>query len=161
MPDPPVPGRSLVTRRAVTDIIRPAATASYGVTGLARRGLGARLVRRLGIAEPAVRVRFRGEFAIDLHITIAYGLPVAEVARQAGSAVRYALRRTLDREPDRLTIHVGGLRYQPAAVPVPAPVSGPVPSATELVSSTREPAAQTGGGGAAAAIGAGDGPAPG
>ena len=37
-------------------------------------------------------------------------MPVAEVARQVDSAVRYALRRALGREVDRLTIHVDGLR---------------------------------------------------
>ena len=37
-------------------------------------------------------------------------MPVAEVARQVDSAVRYAVRRALDREVDRLVIHIDGLR---------------------------------------------------
>ena len=49
---------------------------------------------------------------------MAFGLPVAEVARQVDSAVRYALGRALDREPDRLTIHVSGMRYEPSSAPV-------------------------------------------
>ncbi len=48
--------------------------------------------------------------AIDLDLLVAHGLPIAEVARQVDSAVRYAIRRALGREVDRLTIHVDGLR---------------------------------------------------
>ncbi len=33
------------------------------------------------------------------------------------NAVRYALRRALEREADRVTIHVGGLRYDPGTEP--------------------------------------------
>lgn len=113
-------GRSLVTRRALVDIIRPAVAGSYGVTGfVATRGQ--RLLGRLGVADPGIRVSLGDGLAVDLHLTVAYGLPVAEVARQADSAVRYALRRALGREVDRVTIHVGGMRYQPSAAPPAAP----------------------------------------
>ena len=59
MPTEPIPGRSLVTRRAVVDIVRTATLGSYGI------------------------------------------------------------RHALEREVDRLTIHVDGLRYQPSALPAP------------------------------------------
>ena len=53
-------------------------------------------------------------------------MPIAEVARQVDSAVRYAIRRALGREVDRLTIHVDGLhsrrraRRRPSARDDPA-----------------------------------------
>jgi uncharacterized alkaline shock family protein YloU len=122
-----VPGRSLITRRALVDVIRPAVVGSYGVTGFAGGSLGARLLGRLGLGEPGIHVSLRDGLVVDLYLTIAYGLPVAEVARQADSAVRYALRRTVAREVDRLTIHVGGMRYQPASdglATFPEPVGG-------------------------------------
>ena len=46
-------------------------------------------------------------------------MPIAEVARQVDSAVRYGIRHALEREVDRLTIHVDGLRYQRTALPAP------------------------------------------
>ena len=52
---------------------------------------------------------------MDVRVTIAYGLPVAEVARQVDSAVRYALRRALGREVGAVTIHVEGLETGPFA----------------------------------------------
>jgi uncharacterized alkaline shock family protein YloU len=109
-------GRSLVTRRAIADVVRGAAVSSYGVTGFAARPLG-RLLGAIGIRQPGLRIHLGAALEIELDLTVAYGLPIAEVARQVDSAVRYAIRRTLDRDVDRLTIHVGGLRYQPGGLP--------------------------------------------
>ena len=54
----------------------------------------------------------------------AVDVPVAEVARQVDSAVRYAMRRALDLEVDRLVIHIDGLRVQPgSALPEDAPTA--------------------------------------
>jgi uncharacterized alkaline shock family protein YloU len=133
VPTAPTPGRSIVTRRAVVDIVRTATLGSYGVTGFGGGFLG-RLLERLGLPHPGIRVTFGdraadlgvdGETAqpaisIDLDLTVAFGVPVAEVARQVDSATRYALRRALDREVERLTIHVDGLRYQPGDLPAAA-----------------------------------------
>ncbi len=107
------PGRSLVTRRALVDIVRPAVAGSYGVTGLGRGGILERIAGALGLRTPGIDISLADGLSIDLHLTVAYGLPVAEVARQADSAVRYAIRRATAREVDRLTIHVGGMHDQP------------------------------------------------
>jgi uncharacterized alkaline shock family protein YloU len=137
VPSPSTPGRSIVSRRAVVDIVRAATLGSYGVTGFAS-GLPGRILERLGIAQPGIRVTFadraaaggperaddgdarRPSLGIDLDLDVAFGVPIAEVARQVDSAVRYAVRRALDIEVDRLTIHVDGLTYQPGDLPQPA-----------------------------------------
>lgn len=133
MPTASTPGRSIVSRRAVIDIVRTATLGSYGVTGFAG-GMVGRLLERLGFSQRGIRVSFadgtlnetpneasasaeRVSLTIDLDLTVAYGVPIAEVARQVDSAVRYALRRALAREVSRLTIHVGGLSYQPGDMP--------------------------------------------
>jgi len=106
------PGRSLVSRRALTDLVRAATLGSYGVTGFAGGWLD-RLAERLGFAPRGIRIGLGDELTIDLDLTIAHGLPIAEVARQVDSAVRYTVRRALGREVTRLTIHVDGLRTGP------------------------------------------------
>jgi uncharacterized alkaline shock family protein YloU len=138
VPTASTPGRSIVSRRAVIDIVRTATLGSYGVTGFAG-GIVGRLLERLGFTQPGVRVSFvdgtasettsnatasvdHVSLTIDLDLTVAYGVPIAEVARQVDSAVRYAVRRALDREVSRLTIHVDGLSYQPGDLPA-APVA--------------------------------------
>jgi uncharacterized alkaline shock family protein YloU len=116
MPESSVAGRSIVTRRAITDIIRIAVQGSYGVTGFSDPSLGRRLLRWLGLDRPGVRLDTEGGLGLDLFITVAAGVPIAEVARQVDSAVRYSVRKHLGLEIRSLAIHVDGLRYQPTAV---------------------------------------------
>ncbi len=123
MPDAPsrpaVPGRGLVAQRALVEVVRTAVLGSYGVTGLAEPFL-----RRLGLGEAAIRVSIRPDVEVDVRLTIAYGLPVAEVARQVDSAIRYALRRALGREIGAVRIHVAGLAAGPFSTPgVSAPAA--------------------------------------
>lgn len=120
MPERSVMSRSLISRHAIEDIVRAAVLGSYGVVGFVDDDGWRRLCRLVGLGGSGVRVRTGGSFTVDLRLTVAFGLPVAEVARQVDSAVRYALRRAVDREPDRLTIHVGGMRYEPSSVPPPS-----------------------------------------
>jgi uncharacterized alkaline shock family protein YloU len=102
-----------VTRRAIVDIVRTATLGSYGVTGFAG-GPIQRLIARTGLTQPGLTVRLDGGLEIALDIRVALGVPVAEVARQVDSAIRYAIRRALDRDVARIVIHVDGLRVQPA-----------------------------------------------
>jgi uncharacterized alkaline shock family protein YloU len=120
----PTPGRSLVTGRALDDIVRTATLGSYGVTGFAGGPLG-RLMERLGLGQPGIAVRLDDGIEIELDITVALGVPVAEVARQVDSAIRYAIRRALERDVTRIVIHVDGL-HVPAGGAVPqAPTALP------------------------------------
>jgi len=125
----PTTGRTLVTRRAVLDIVRTATLGSYGVTGFAA-GPVDRLLAWLGLRHPGIAVRLADQLDIDLDLTVAYGVPVAEVARQVDSAIRYALRQALDRDVRRLTIHIDGLRFgpgggPPTVLPISSGAAGP------------------------------------
>jgi len=116
VPTRPISGRSLVTRQAVVDLVRAATLGSYGVTGFAGR-LHERLLERLGLAQPGIAVDLGEAVDVDLDLTVAYGVPVAEVARQVDSAIRYALHHALDRDVRRITIHIDGLRFGPGGAP--------------------------------------------
>jgi uncharacterized alkaline shock family protein YloU len=99
-----------VSRRALVDVVRAATLGSYGVIGFANGGLADRIAEWLGLTPRGIRVRLDDGLTIDLDLVVAHGVPIAEVARQVDSAVRYAIRRALGRDVDRLTIHVDGLR---------------------------------------------------
>jgi uncharacterized alkaline shock family protein YloU len=116
VPTQPIAGRSLVTRQAVVELVRTATLGSYGVTGFGGRPLE-RLLGRLGLAHPGIAVHLGDALDIELDLTVAYGVPVAEVARQVDSAVRYSVQRALEREVRRLTIHIDGLRFGPGGAP--------------------------------------------
>ena len=121
----PTPGRSLVTGRALRDVVRTATLGSYGVTGFAGGPIG-RLIERLGLATPGLSVAIDDGIDVELDITVALGVPVAEVARQVDSAIRYAIRRAIDREVGRITIHIDGL-HVPAGGALPrSPTALPV-----------------------------------
>lgn len=119
MPTAPVPGRSLVTRRAIRDIVRNATLGVYGVSELRSHTWMGRLLDLVGIGRKGIGLDLDGTLAIDLHLTVASGLPIAEVARQIEASVRYAVRHAVGREPDRISIHIDGLRYEPGTVPPP------------------------------------------
>jgi uncharacterized alkaline shock family protein YloU len=133
VPTGPNAGRSLVTRRAIVDIVRNATLGSYGVTGFTG-SLAKRMLGRLGAGQPGIRVSLEPPLAVDLDITVARGVPIAEVARQLDSAVRYAVRRSLGVELARLTIHVDGLRVRPTAQRRPTAMDD-VPHVTDLAGS--------------------------
>jgi uncharacterized alkaline shock family protein YloU len=116
MPERSVAGRSIVTRRAIVDIVRTAVQGSYGVTGFSDPSFGRRVLRWIGLDRPGIKLTTAGGMHLDLFITVAYGVPVAEVARQVDSAVRYSLLHYVGASVAGLTIHVDGLRYQPGAV---------------------------------------------
>jgi len=116
VPSDPIPGRSLVTRRAVADIVRTAVLGSYGVTGFAASP-PERLLARLGLATPGLDIRLGTGVDVELDLTVAYGVPIAEVGRQVDSAVRYALRRALELDVTHLVIRIDGLRFAPAGTP--------------------------------------------
>ena len=91
----PMPGRSLVSKRAIRELVRTAVLSVYGVSGFAGGGPVGRLLERLGLAQPGLHLEVEPELTIDLRLTVAYGLPIAEVARQVEASVRYALRHAL------------------------------------------------------------------
>ena len=109
-------GRSIVTRRAISDIVRTAVQGSYGVTGFTDPSFSRRLLRWIGLDRPGIRLTTEDGVRLDVFITVAFGVPVAEVARQVDSAVRYSLRHYIGAEVVSLNIHVDGLKYQPTAI---------------------------------------------
>ncbi len=113
----PIPGRSLVTRRAVRDLVRDATLSVYGVSGFAGGGIVGRLLERLGVAHPGLHLDVDHGVTVDLNLAVAFGLPIAEVARQVDSSVRYALGHALGIEPARVTIRIGRLRHEHGIAP--------------------------------------------
>ena len=85
------------TSGAATDVVRGATLGSYGVIGFAGGGIVDRVGQVLGLAPHGVVVRLDDGLTVDLDLVVAHGVPIAEVARQVDSAVRYAIRRALGR----------------------------------------------------------------
>jgi uncharacterized alkaline shock family protein YloU len=114
-------GRSLVTKRALRDLVRSAVLSVYGVSGFAGGRAAGRLLGRLGLAHPGLKLHMGDTIELELNLTVAYGLPVAEVARQVEAAVRYTMRNALNREPDKISIRIGRLRHEHGLAPAAPP----------------------------------------
>jgi uncharacterized alkaline shock family protein YloU len=127
-------GRALASRRALIDIVRSATLGSYGVAGFAGNPID-RLIGALEGRPGGLRVSVEsGAIDIRLRLRVAHGLPIAEVARQVDSAVRYGIRRATGREVDRISIRVAGLEREPGGGP-PAPPSPPDIGSSDLAGS--------------------------
>ena len=101
-------------RRAIEEIVRAAVLGSYGVIGFVDDDrVGQDPPARWASGGPGVRVRttagLLGRAPADGRLRAARrrGRPPGRFGRPLRA------RRALDREPDRLTIHVGGMRYEP------------------------------------------------
>jgi uncharacterized alkaline shock family protein YloU len=128
LPTDEIPGRALATRRAIADIVRAAVLGSYGVAGF-EAGPLERLSAGLQDRHAGIRVVLSdGRVGIRLRIRVTAGLPVAEVARQVDSAIRYGIRRALGRDVDELRIRIGGLEASPGTPPPQPPQRPPVGS---------------------------------
>jgi uncharacterized alkaline shock family protein YloU len=115
----------LISRRAIIDVVRTATLGSYGVAGLSGSPIE-RLLGWLGLASPGIRLAVRdGQLAVELFLEVGPGLPIAEVARQVDSAIRYAVRQSLGRELGPIAVHVDRLRFETPRTTGPARPSGP------------------------------------
>jgi uncharacterized alkaline shock family protein YloU len=134
LPDDRLPGEALATRRAVGDIVRRVTLGSYGVIDVAGRWPG-RWLAALAGRPSGVRVSLpANRIEIDLRLQVAHGVPIAEVARQVDSAVRFAIRRAFRREIDRLSIRVGSVAAGPMSEP-PRSIERAGPGSSDLADS--------------------------
>jgi uncharacterized alkaline shock family protein YloU len=134
VPDGPIGGRALVTRRAIIDIVRRVTLGQYGVAGFTGNWAD-RLLGWIENRPGGLRVSVsNGALAIRMHLRVAQGTPIAEVARQVDLAVRHALRTAVGREVDQLSIRIARLEIHPGGEP-PAPPRHPDLGPSDLADS--------------------------
>ncbi len=113
-------GRIEVAPRAIATIAAQTVARSYGVVGMAPQSLreGVARVLRWQDAHQGVEVRVRGEeLIINVHIVVAYGTRIAEVARNVQESVRYAVEQALGQQVTQVNVRVQGLRAPEVAQP--------------------------------------------
>jgi uncharacterized alkaline shock family protein YloU len=102
-------GRVFVSAEAIAQIVGRTAARCYGVVGLAPKTKVARLLGR-DIAG-AVRVSSVDEgVKIDLHVTVEYGLNLAEVGSTVRSQVAYEVERLTGLRVAAVEVHIQNVR---------------------------------------------------
>ncbi len=106
-------GRIEVSPAAIASLASQAVLDSYGVVGMATKDLARGIVE---ILQPSshrrgVDVRIQDDrILIDLYVVIEYGTPIAVVARNIQSVVKYTVERALGVPVVAVNVHVQDLR---------------------------------------------------
>ena len=82
-------GRLTIAREAVAEIVAETALGCYGVVGLSAGSRVGRMFRREGISVDGPTQALR----VELHVVVAHGLNLAEVASTVRSQVAYEVER--------------------------------------------------------------------
>jgi uncharacterized alkaline shock family protein YloU len=99
-------GTITIAPEAIAQIVGRVAAECYGVVGMAARDRVSRLLPR-GRALRGVAVRnVDGAVALELHVVVAYGLNLAEVAATAHSQVSYEVERLTGLRVASVDVHI-------------------------------------------------------
>ena len=103
-------GRITVSPAAIAQIVGRVAAECYGVVGMSLRGPARERVTQLlpkGRSGRGVLVRaVDGAVALDLHVVVAYGLNLAEVAATVRSRVTYEVERQTGLHVASVDVHI-------------------------------------------------------
>ena len=103
-------GTITISPEAVAQIVGRVAAECYGVVGMAVRGAAReRVTQLLPKGRPGRGIIVRnvdGAVALDLHVVIAYGLNLAEVAATVRSQVTYEVERLTGLEVASVGVHI-------------------------------------------------------
>src|SRR4030081_391739 len=108
-------GRIEVSPRVVASIAGHAANESYGIVGMAARGLRDGIAERLNreSLHRGVSIELRdGGIIIELYVIAQYGTRVSEVAHNLMSAVKYAVEKTLGLPVLAVNVNVQGAHLE-------------------------------------------------
>ena len=108
-------GRIEVSPRVVGAIVGHAANESYGIVGMAARGLRDGIAERLNRdnLHRGVEVQVQEDgLLIELYVIAQYGTRISEVARQLMSAVKYAVEKSLGLPVLAVNVNVQGIHLE-------------------------------------------------
>jgi len=108
-------GRIEVAPRVVASIVGHVANESYGIVGMAARGLRDGIAERLNRenVHRGVEVKVRDDgIVVELYVIAEYGTRISEVAHNLMSAVRYTLEKTLGLSIAAVNVNVQGIHLE-------------------------------------------------
>jgi uncharacterized alkaline shock family protein YloU len=99
-------GRLVISREAVGEIVAETALGCYGVVGLSAGTRVRRMLRREGVSVDGDASALR----IELHVVVAHGLNLAEVAATVRSQVAYEVERLTSLQVAAVEVHIQRVR---------------------------------------------------
>ncbi len=103
-----------VSQEYFSYLVGNAVSSCYGVAGMVRsgpkQGLRSMLSRRV-YADDGVRVRGEGDrLVVDIHITVIYGMNIAEIAKSIVNKVRYSVEEATGLTVKKVNVFVDGMK---------------------------------------------------
>ena len=108
-------GRIEVAPRVVASVVGHVANESYGIVGMAARGLRDGIAERLNRenVHRGVEVKITDDgVVVELYVIAEYGTRISEVAHNLMSAVRYTLEKTLGLRIVAVNVNVQGIHLE-------------------------------------------------
>jgi len=108
-------GRIEVSPRVIASIAGHTANESYGIVGMAARGLRDGIAERLNRdnVHRGVEIEVReGGILIELYVIAQYGTRISEVAHNLMSAVKYAIEKTLGLPVLAVNVNIQGIHLE-------------------------------------------------
>ncbi len=105
-------GKIEVSPTAIASLASQAVLESYGVVGMATKDLASGIVEILQPASHRRGVEISIDMdciVIDLYVVIEYGTPIATIARNIQSVVKYTVERALSAPVHAVNVHVQDL----------------------------------------------------
>lgn len=106
-------GSISIAEEVIATVAGVAATESYGLVGMAARGVqkGLAIFRRGEDVSRGVEVHLEGDtVTIDLHVVVQYGVNIAQVAQNVMEQVKYAVEHHCGLEVAQVNVHVESVR---------------------------------------------------
>jgi uncharacterized alkaline shock family protein YloU len=108
-------GRVEVFPSAVAAIAGHAALRSYGIMGMAARGLRdgvAELLRRDSVDRGVDVSEIEGGLVIDVYVIVQYGIRITEVAHNLQETVKFEVERSVNVPVVEVNVNVQGVREE-------------------------------------------------
>ncbi len=112
-------GKVEISRTAIASIVHGAVAESYGVVGMAPKGLRGNLAYYLRQDDPrrGIEVEVGDEqITITLYVILEYGVRISEVAHNLMSSVTFAVERALGMSVGAVNVYVQGLHFSDEVV---------------------------------------------
>lgn len=110
-------GEMVVHDDVLAAIVAQACLSVAGVVEMSQRGLGDNLTSWVGRELPGRGVRVTSlddsHFSLELYVIMEFGRRIPEVARQIGQVVNARVYEAIGDYPERLVVHVQGVRMLP------------------------------------------------
>ena len=105
-----------ISQEYFSNLIGHAVTSCFGVAGMVksgpRQGIRSLFYRRAFVDDGIIVRNDNGKLSVDLHITVIYGMNIAEISKSITNKVRYTVEETTGLQVAKVSVFVDGMKAE-------------------------------------------------